>query len=151
GQPHYRLFLVDRRDLLRGHLAQRRDDFLVVRLDQRPRPFEQLLGASRRQQHELESARNLLQTIFHGHSGHALSLSPRDRRALPMTAVSLANRRPSDKAWSGSAPSPPGLPVRMRPGPPERSLLWARAQSIACGSLRATRSTRTSRLCVARS
>ena len=55
---------------MRRDFTQRRDDFLVVRLDQRPRALEQLLGSPRRAKHEFESVRDILETVFYSYSSH---------------------------------------------------------------------------------
>src|SRR5262245_22385977 len=51
-------------------LAQRGDDFLVVRVDQRPRALQELLGPPRPQQHELEAVRNLIEAVLDGDTCH---------------------------------------------------------------------------------
>ena len=53
-----------------GDFAQRRYYFFVVRFHQWPRALEQLFGAPRRTEHELEAVGNVLQAIFNGNSCH---------------------------------------------------------------------------------
>ena len=68
------VFGFDYRDLPRRDLAQGRDDFLVVRFDQRTRALEQLFGPSRGPEHEFESIGNLFETIFYSYTGHCLMI-----------------------------------------------------------------------------
>jgi hypothetical protein len=63
-------FGFDQRDLARGNLAQSRDDFLVIRFDQRAGALEQLFGPARGPEDEFESIRNLFETIFYSYTGH---------------------------------------------------------------------------------
>jgi hypothetical protein len=76
GQQPYplrcRLILrgFDQSDFGGGYLAQGGDDFLVIGFDQGTRPLEELLGAPRRTQYQLETIRNDLEAIFHSNSRH---------------------------------------------------------------------------------
>jgi hypothetical protein len=74
-------FGFDQRDLARGNLAQGRDDFLVIRFDQRTGALEQLFGPARGPEDEFESIRNLFETIFYSYSGHCFFIF-RSRDAL---------------------------------------------------------------------
>src|SRR5207245_2466613 len=58
-------------------LAQRGDDLLVVRLDQRTRPLEQLLRPAGGHQDELEAVGNALQAILDRDACHRLKEPPR--------------------------------------------------------------------------
>ena len=53
-------FGFDDPDLPSSDFTQSRDDFLVVRLDQRPGALEQLLGPACRSEYQFESIRNVL-------------------------------------------------------------------------------------------
>src|SRR5208282_5753568 len=68
------------RDLAGGDFAQRRDYFFVVRFHQWPRALEQLFGAPRRAEHELEAVGDVCQAIFNGNSCHYQQLSGASRR-----------------------------------------------------------------------
>src|SRR5713226_4253901 len=57
-------------DFSRGDLSQSHNHFAVVALDERLGPFKKLPGPLRRQNHQLEAAVNLLETILHGNSSH---------------------------------------------------------------------------------
>jgi hypothetical protein len=74
-------FGFDQRDLARGNLAQGRDDFLVIRFDQRAGALEQLFGPARGPEDEFESIRNLFETIFNSYTGHCYLIF-RSRDAL---------------------------------------------------------------------
>ena len=74
--PALRVGRVHGLDLARGDLAESAHHLFVARLHEGPRPLEQLLGPARRQQDELEAARNPFQTIALGDSDR---LRPGDR------------------------------------------------------------------------
>src|SRR6185295_13521470 len=59
-------------DLVGRDLAQRGDDLLVVRLDQRPGPLQELLRPTCPQEDQLEPVPYPFQTILDGDSGHSL-------------------------------------------------------------------------------
>src|SRR5207247_3989521 len=63
-------------DLVGSDLAQRGDDLLVVRLDQRTRPLEQLLRPAGGNQDELEAVGNALQAILDRDACHRLKEPP---------------------------------------------------------------------------
>jgi hypothetical protein len=63
-------FGFDQRDFPGGDLTQGRDDFLVVRLDQRPGTLQQLLGTARCSEYQFEPIRDVFEAIFYSYSGH---------------------------------------------------------------------------------
>src|SRR5208282_2642617 len=63
------------RDLAGGDFAQRRDYFFIVRFHQWPRALEQLFGAPRRAEHQLEAVGSVFQAILNGDSCHDAQLS----------------------------------------------------------------------------
>jgi len=63
-------FGFDQRDLPGGNLAQGRDDFLIIRFDQRTGALEQLFGPARGSEDQFESIRNLFETIFYSYTSH---------------------------------------------------------------------------------
>ena len=68
------LFGLDQRNFAGGNFTQGRDDFLVIGFDQRTRTLEELLGAPRSSQHQLETIRNDFEAIFHSDSRHYESI-----------------------------------------------------------------------------
>ena len=74
-------FGFDQRNLARGNLTQGRDDFLVIRFDQRAGTLKQLFGPARGPEDEFESIRNLFETIFNSYTGHC-SMIFRPRTAI---------------------------------------------------------------------
>jgi hypothetical protein len=63
-------FGFDQRDLPGGDLAQGRDEFLIIRFDQRTGALEQLFGPARGSEDQFESIRDLFETIFYSYTSH---------------------------------------------------------------------------------
>src|SRR5882762_5090046 len=82
-------------DLACRDLAKRGDHFLVVGLDQWWCPLEQLLGATRAREHQLETIGNVLETIFYCNSCHVYANCPAPRRLCQRkSAMATATGRP---------------------------------------------------------
>src|SRR5208282_3341729 len=67
------------RDLAGGDFAKRCHHFLVVAFDQRPRAFQQLLGAPSGSEHQFETVGNPVETVLYGNSSHCPSIFRRIR------------------------------------------------------------------------
>ena len=94
-------FGFDQRDLPDGDLAQGRDDFLIIRFDQRTGALEQLFGPARGSEDQFESIRNLFETIFYSYTGHSLMIF-RPRAAI----VNEPYRSPRPSYFSAGNPLP---------------------------------------------
>jgi len=68
------VFGFDDRDLPSGDFTQSRDDFLVVRLDQRPGALEQLFGPACRSEYQFEPIRNVFEAIFYSYTSHRMMI-----------------------------------------------------------------------------
>jgi hypothetical protein len=91
------VFGFDDRDFPSGDFAQSRDNFLVVRLDQRSSALEQLLGSACRAEDQFESIRDVLEAIFYSYSSHCKMIFQR--------GADIVNELPtrlSDKEAKGS-------------------------------------------------
>jgi hypothetical protein len=85
-------FGLNQRDLPGGDLAQGRDDFLIVRFDQRTGSLEQLFGPASGAENQFESIRNLFETIFYSYTGHCpLIFQPRS---------AIVNERVGNRKWA---------------------------------------------------
>ncbi len=62
-----------------GNLPQASNDFLVIALDQGPRPLEELLRPAGAEQHQLEAVGNFFEAILDGYPSHSLVSTSSDK------------------------------------------------------------------------
>ena len=64
------LFRLDYLDLARRDFTQSSYDFLVTGFDQWTRTLEQLFGAARATEHQLETVINMFEAVFNSYTSH---------------------------------------------------------------------------------